>query len=195
MNGSVQAGVVPFGIDSWGSAFGGAIQNRLWLSVGQRSAAVERNGECRCGYLQYTVTEELAPVFNCHCQFCRRIHGASFTTVGYLSAAAFAWLSGTGEASCFVTPVGHHRYFCGRCSSPIYNLAPAIGLACVVVGSLSQGAQPAPWAHINTESKDPNFEIPGGLPLFSSWPEPSELLDLARAHGARLPREMVRSAV
>lgn len=148
------------------------------------------DGACRCGFLQYRVDAELAPVFHCHCGFCRHVHGASFTTVGFFSASAFAWRPSSGQPSTFVTPLGNHRHFCGRCASPIYNLAPGVGLACVIVLSLAEPSRAMPWAHVDTESRAPWLEIGDSLPRFEGWPSPDELVGLAREHGARLPTEL-----
>lgn len=153
------------------------------------------SGGCLCGFLRYEVAAELAPVFHCHCGFCRHVHGASFTTVGFLSATRFTWLSSSGEPSMFVTPLGNHRHFCGRCASPIYNLAPSVGLACVIVPSLAEPSRAMPWAHVNTESKAPWFEIRDGLPQFAAWPSPNELAELAARHGVPLPSELGTPAV
>ena len=148
------------------------------------------SGACRCGHLQYTIDSVLAPVVHCHCGFCRHLHGASFTTAGFFSAGAFAWRRSSGEPSRFVTPLGNHRHFCGRCATPIYNLAPSIGLACVIVPSLDEPARAMPWAHVNTESKAPWIEIRDDLPQFRAWPSHEELVLLARERGAALPKEI-----
>ena len=47
-------------------------------------------GGCRCGALRYQVDGDLGPVANCHCAFCRRIHGAPFTTISPPVAARAA---------------------------------------------------------------------------------------------------------
>ncbi len=148
------------------------------------------SGVCRCGFLQYMVEAELAPVFPCHCGFCRHVHGASFTTAGFLSSSAFAWRSSSGEPSRYVTPVGHHRHFCGRCTLPIYNLAPGIGLAGVIVPRLVEPHGVLPWAHVNTESKAPWSELRDTLPQFPAWPSREEIIGLARTHAATLPPEL-----
>ena len=152
--------------------------------------ASKQSGGCYCGHLQYTIDSALAPVVNCHCSFCRRLHGASFATIGFFPADRFAWATGSGAPARFTTPMGNDRYFCGRCASPIYNHAPAAGLACVVVASLDAGTAPAPWVHVNTESMDPAFAIADALPRFPSWPGPDELRQMARDRGASLPAEL-----
>jgi hypothetical protein len=58
-----------------------------------------RVGRCLCGELAFAASGDLAPVINCHCGFCRRVHGAVHD--GRLSPAS---------------KPGHHRARCG--SSP-----------------------------------------------------------------------------
>ena len=150
------------------------------------------NAGCRCGELQYTVSHSFGPVVNCHCAFCRRVHGAAFTTVAFVPRASVAWLRGEGDASVYTTPLGNQRHFCGRCASPLFNVGGAGGLAAVVVGSLQDSDQPDPWAHVNLESKAAWHQISDGLPQFASWPVANELRALANARGCGwLPEQLL----
>jgi hypothetical protein len=91
-----------------------------------------------------------------------------------------------------VTPHGNRRHFCGYCASPLFNVAAAGELAAVVIGSLQDAEQPAPWAHVNTESKAPWYAISDGLPAFPSWPAAAELRALADDHRCDwLPRQLL----
>lgn len=146
-----------------------------------------RTGRCLCGDLAYAASADLAPVVHCHCGFCRRAHGAPFTTIGFLPASALAWRPSSAEPARFTTPAGNVRYFCARCSAPLYNTTPGVDIACVVVSSLDDDLQPAPWFHVNLESKAPWFEIRDDLPRFEAWPSPEEVRELARARGLRVP--------
>jgi len=133
----------------------------------------------------------LGPVANCHCAFCRRVHGAAFTTVAFISPDTFAWLTPAESASRYRTPLGAVRHFCGRCASPIFNFSAPLELGAVITQSLDTG-QPAPWAHVNTESKVPWLTIADGLPQFPTWPSPDQLRELLRAHpGAWVPQRLV----
>jgi hypothetical protein len=77
--------------------------------------------------------------------------------------------------------MGAVRHFCGRCASPIFNFSPVLEMGGLVTQSLD-GAQPAPWVHVNLESKAPWLVIADGLPRFPAWPSPDELRELLRAH-------------
>ena len=153
-------------------------------------------GSCQCGCLQYEVEGSLGPVANCHCSFCRRVHGAAFTTVALVSGLAVSWLSSSEEPSRFRTPLGNVRHFCGSCATPLWNCTPDRALAAIVVGSLAEEHQPLPWMHVNVESKARWFTIHGELPQFSAWPTREELDRLLASHpGAWNPPLLSEPAV
>lgn len=132
-------------------------------------------GSCHCGLLRYEVTAPLGPVANCHCAFCRRIHGAAFTTIALVPGQAISWLSSPAQPARFTTPLGNLRHFCGSCAAPLWNCTPDRSLAAVVVASLAEEQQPAPWMHVNTESKAHWYTIRDELPRFAAWPVRAEL--------------------
>ena len=39
--------------------------------------------------MRYRLTGPFGPVANCHCGFCRRVHGAAFTTVAFVAPDSF----------------------------------------------------------------------------------------------------------
>lgn len=152
----------------------------------ENSASAARSahtGGCRCGRVRYEVDAEIGPVFNCHCRFCRQIHGAAFTTIAIVPRAAFRWSAGSAQATQYRTPRGSVRHFCGVCASPICNHPLEPNLLCLVVASLDDDAKVAPWAHVNLESKAPWFEPRDGLPKFQADPTREEWTTLARARG------------
>ena len=152
-------------------------------------------GSCLCGALRYEVAGPLGPVANCHCAFCRRVHGAAFTTVAFVPGRAVAWLSSQDHVSRFTTPLGNTRHFCGACATPLWNCTPDLTLAAVVVGSLAPEHQPAPWMHVNTESKAPWLTIHDELPRFPAWPDREELDRLLALHpGAWNPYPLAEPA-
>jgi len=133
---------------------------------------MESSGSCRCGHLRYRFEGPFGPVANCHCAFCRRVHGAAFTTVAFVDPDRFTWLSPVQNASIYTTPQGAVRHFCGQCASPIFNYSPILKLGAVLTNSLDS-PQPAPWVHVNVESKLPWLLISDGLPSFRRGPRRS----------------------
>jgi hypothetical protein len=51
-------------------------------------------GRCLCGDIEYQITGELGPIYNCHCSRCRRWHGAAFRTRTTIKKSQFKWLTG-----------------------------------------------------------------------------------------------------
>ena len=151
-------------------------------------------GACRCGHVRYRVEGPFGPVANCHCGFCRRVHGAAFTTVAFIAPERFRWVSPEEHPSRYATPLGAVRHFCGRCASPVFNFSPMLDLGAVVTNSL-ESPQPEPWAHVNVESKLPWLRIADDLPRFAAWPTPDQLRALLADHpGAWVPRQLLEPA-
>ena len=152
-------------------------------------------GGCHCGDLAYRLESPLGPVVNCHCSFCRRIHGAAFTTVALFPAPAVSWQPGSGRPAVFETALGNLRHFCGRCAAPLFNLSSSIPAGAVVIGSLAEEHQPQPWAHVNTESKAPWHPIRDELPRFLEWPDADEIRAMCRRHpGSWVPEPLLGPA-
>jgi len=143
-----------------------------------------RTGGCLCGDLRYEMSGAFGPIWNCHCAFCRRVHGAAFTTVGLMARSAFEWTEASNEPKTFTTPMGSIRHFCGRCATPICNFPSEPSLLSLVVSSLEHDLERSPWAHVNVESKAPWFQIGDGLPQFSEYPDLEELQALIKQNSA-----------
>lgn len=143
-------------------------------------------GGCHCGALRYELHSPLGLIANCHCGFCRRIHGAPYTTVTFIPTDSFHWIS--GEPRVYRTALGNSRNFCATCAAPTCNFQPAGDFASLVLGSLDQAFQQPPWFHVNVESKLAWIDVDDGHPAFEGWPTPAKILELAGDHpGAWLP--------
>jgi hypothetical protein len=113
--------------------------------------------------------------------------------VAFVAPSSFTWVTLPEAASTYITPMGVSRRFCGNCATPIFNFSNAEELGCVITQSL-ESARPAPWAHVNTESKDPWLTIADDLPQFRAWPSPAQLRRLLEAHpGSWVPSRLVES--
>ncbi len=123
-------------------------------------------GRCLCGAVRYEVDAELGPLVNCHCQFCRRAHGAAFSTMAAVPAAALHVTEGEDE-------IARHagRHFCRRCATRLYNTTESIpDRVMLVAASLDPEPAQPPVLHINLESKAPWYEILDGCPCFEGFP-------------------------
>jgi hypothetical protein len=123
--------------------------------------------------VRYTLEGELPPLINCHCQFCRRAHGAAFVTLAPLPAAALRVTAGADAVREFRTPGVGTRSFCERCGTRLWNRAESMpAFLTLAVASLEESDQPAREAalHINVESKARWYEIRDGVPQHAALP-------------------------
>ena len=77
-------------------------------------------GSCLCGKIRYQADGELTLMHHCHCQRCRKHHGAAFVTDGLVAASGFRWLAGESELRSYAAPGWQStRFFCGTCGSSL----------------------------------------------------------------------------
>jgi hypothetical protein len=137
------------------------------------------HGSCLCGSIQYVIDDDLKFVVNCHCRFCRKAHGAVFTTLLFMPFAGFTVTQGQKLlASYEIKALDAVRCFCSRCGTRLYSYAPSRGMISLVVASLDVDVALRPIAHFNVESKSSWYQIADGLPQFSSAPSPAEFAKL-----------------
>ena len=130
-----------------------------------------QTGHCLCGAVRYELTGELGPSFNCHCQYCRRGHGAAFVTVAWVPAGALCITAGEGAIREFRTEGVGSRFFCERCGTRLWNRAQSTpAYLSLVVASLDLEPARGPLMHINVESKAGWYEIRDALPQHAALP-------------------------
>lgn len=129
-------------------------------------------GSCLCGSIKYEV--ELIPgkIFNCHCQYCRKAHGADYVTVAIAKASTLKVTDSDGALKEHKNDIGGFRAFCSCCGTRLMNYAPDKDTYFSVM--LSTVDTPMDFkvsAHVNTESKA-SWCVPyEGIPSFKSLPE------------------------
>ena len=111
------------------------------------------HGGCFCGEVRYEVAAEPAPLINCHCQFCRRFHGAAFATVAPVASDKFKITAGEHSIVALEHAMGS-RHFCSTCGGRLFNRANSSdAFVMLIVSSLDEAPASEPVMHINTESK------------------------------------------
>ncbi len=136
-------------------------------------------GSCLCGSIKYAIDDSLKFIVNCHCGFCRKAHGAPFTTLLFMPFAKFELLEGQELlASYEVKALNALRCFCSRCATRLYNHSPSRGMISLMVATLDTDAQLRPLANINVGSRCPWHELADSLPQFHSVPSQEEFGEL-----------------
>ncbi len=132
-------------------------------------------GSCLCGSIKYSIDDNLKFIVNCHCRFCRKAHGAPFTTLLFMPFAKLEVTEGKALlASYEVTALNAVRCFCSKCGTRLYSYSPSAGRISLAVATLDTDAELHPIAHFNVASKCSWYQINDALPRFSSVPTPSE---------------------
>ena len=128
-------------------------------------------GGCLCGKLRYQVDGELSGAQNCHCEICRRAHGAAFGTFTVARKKDFRWLQGEEELRNYKSSSGFSRQFCPNCGSQVTTLEDwnPKGIT-IAAGSLDNHVDVKVEGHMYTGSKATWFEITDDLPQAEQWP-------------------------
>jgi hypothetical protein len=132
-------------------------------------------GSCLCGSITYSIDDSLKMIVNCHCRFCRKAHGAPFTTLLLMPFNRFELIEGKGLLANYeIATLNALRVFCSKCGTRLYNYSPSKGTMSLVVATLDTPAQLRPVANINVASKCSWYQINDDLPQFQSAPSPGE---------------------
>ena len=122
-------------------------------------------GSCACRALEYELTLPTRFVSHCHCENCRRAHGAGFVTWAGVPSARFRWVSETGTLRAWDTPTGSRREFCTVCGTTLTYAGPKwAGEVHVVVASLDGPVDKLPQGHAFAD------EAPDWCPITDELP-------------------------
>jgi len=125
-------------------------------------------GQCLCAKIKYQVDKIEPNLSHCHCQMCRKFHGAAFATYAEAKVENFQWLKGEELLKSYLAENGTVRKFCNNCGSslifvPSKDNGEFIEFA---VGTLDSEIENKPNAHIFTRYKSCWYEIKDQLPQF-----------------------------
>jgi len=88
-------------------------------------------GSCLCGQTAYEVDAEISAIVHCHCETCRKAHGAAFSSIASVPRDRFRWVRGEALLGAYQSSPGKTRRFCTACGSQLIaerDGAPAIML-------------------------------------------------------------------
>lgn len=128
-----------------------------------------RTGRCLCREVRYELDGDLPPIVNCHCQYCRRAHGAAFVSIAWVPHSAFRFTAGESSVTRH-TVGGGYRCFCTICGSRLFNgQTSETGFITLIVSTLDDDSHPGPVLHLNLESKANWYSITDELPQHQSF--------------------------
>ena len=123
------------------------------------------SGSCLCGAVQYQIDAPIESATHCHCNQCRKGHGAAFGSYCTVPWSNFRWLAGEDEVARYPSSPGVTRTFCRHCGATLQWYSDArpetVG---ITLGTLDTPLGPVPQKHIYCESKADWYAIADGLP-------------------------------
>lgn len=128
-------------------------------------------GSCLCGHIKYRV--ELFPerTFNCHCKYCRKVHGAAFATLTLADGNTLEIIEGHKYIKEHKNAIGGFRSFCSECGTRLMNYGPDKSkYLSVCLSSIDSEVNFTPVAHVNLESKAAWYEPYDGIACFEGFP-------------------------
>ena len=133
------------------------------MSQGGRSV----QGRCFCGGVQFELTFPTDTCSHCHCESCRRAHGAAFTTWTSVSRIQFKLFSGENKIKRYRSSSAVHWSFCLNCgTSFLYEHDHVPDRIWVTVASLAGPLDRKPDSHVSFEERVDWITVNDGLPKY-----------------------------
>jgi hypothetical protein len=105
-------------------------------------------GSCLCGAVAYEADAALGPIVHCHCETCRKAHGAAFSSLASVPRAAFRWTKGEALVVEFESSPGKLRKFCSKCGSQLTAVRTGADVVMLRLGCLDTPVAGHTLAHI-----------------------------------------------
>ncbi|MCX7364336.1 MAG: GFA family protein [Alphaproteobacteria bacterium] len=122
------------------------------------------NGSCLCGAIAYEADAEPGRIVHCHCQTCRKTHGAAFSSVTAVPRTGFRWTRGAEMLGAIESSPGKFRRFCSRCGSHLMAERVAQPNVLLRLGCLDTPVRDIPQVHIwrsdGAAWYDPKIDLP-----------------------------------
>ena len=125
-------------------------------------------GHCFCQKIQYEITPPTRMFSHCHCESCRRSHGAAFVSWTSVPNEQFQLISGAEEISEYQSSPGIVWKFCKNCGTSILQTTRhSPGITYVVAASLVDAMDRDPEGHMSFEEKVSWLDVEDDLPKFN----------------------------
>jgi hypothetical protein len=124
-------------------------------------------GGCLCGAVRYEIEGNLRHITHCHCEMCRKVHGAAFATYARLARRRLRLTSGADALRSHWSSESVTREFCGRCGSQLFwSHEEHSNALSVTLGTVDGDPGGRPEAHIYARDRACLYEITDALPRY-----------------------------
>lgn len=124
-------------------------------------------GSCLCGGVRFELTLPSRFCSHCHCNNCRRAHGAAFVTWVGFDAGRVRIVAGEDRVRRYRTDTGATRTFCSHCGSTLFYEGPRwSGEIHVALGNVEDPIDREPSSHVYVDHRAPWWTIDDDLPRY-----------------------------
>ncbi len=78
-------------------------------------------GRCHCGTVTYAVKGGVKNIVNCHCNMCRTMNGAAFSSYAIVNRKEFSITRGQAALRQYAVTDTGTKHYCAECGSPLFN--------------------------------------------------------------------------
>ena len=140
-------------------------------------------GGCLCGAITYEVSSDPLNMWNCHCDDCRKMTGASFATNVFVKLEDLTITKGTPTTYQHSAESGNIKTFefCSMCGSQVLgHISARPEIRAVRVGSIDDASFVRPWANCYSSKALPCTHLADDLDNFEAMPEAAKLAERLR---------------
>jgi len=128
-------------------------------------------GGCLCGEVRYEISGAFMEMCYCHCQMCRRAHGAPFGSYAAINPEQHRFTQGEQWIARYQSSTDAARTFCRRCGSKLaFQNSRTPDEIWIPAGTFDDDPGIRPTYHMFVDSKAPWLEITDDLPQHSGEP-------------------------
>ena len=80
------------------------------------------SGQCHCGTVNWTASLPHKVALNCHCNMCRSLSGADYSSWVILPADQFNLLSGSENITIYQATENFTKSFCSKCGATVSGI-------------------------------------------------------------------------
>ena len=115
--------------------------------------SIFKTGSCKCGNVKFELRSKVEMVANCHCNTCRKMSGAAFSTLVVADGGGWKFIAGSDEVNAYPVTESGTKHFCRRCGSPIYILNTKLpGKYLIPIGAIDDPSGLTPAMNVFCES-------------------------------------------
>lgn len=127
------------------------------------------SGQCHCGTVRWSATLPPKIVINCHCNMCRKLSGADYSSWVVFPASQFRLLAGEQSVSRYQATAHTFKSFCSTCGSTVSAINNSKFPDCIYVarGNITDDIDLPVQFQVFTNDKAPWVFLSDSIPVFN----------------------------